>query len=498
MREIPGSILNLLLALTSGLLLAIIHPNVNAVWLAPFALAPLLIALSREWRPRRRFFLGYAAGAVYWGVMCYWIHYVVSVNGGLGNAAGTLVFLLFCLMPSFNMAFFGLLAGIVIHKRYAVPAVAALWVAAERIPTPFGFMWLKLGDAATGMGIPMRLAPFTGVYGISFVFAMMSTALALILLRRNRIELSWLASLVILYFLPALPVSNPSNESAVVVQPNLAEERTWTRAEVDAMEDRLVYLSLQSALSPGQPKARLILWPEAPAPIYYYDDPHLKAQLETLARVTQTNLIIGTVGRTGKGDPLNSGLMLSPSGEPIGRYDKVFLVPFGEYVPKPFGFANKITNEIGDFVPGDLVRALPGGVGLFICYESAFPHLIRRFAANGASVFVNLSNDGYFGHSAAREQHLRLVRMRAAENRRWIIRSTNDGITAAVDPAGQVTERLQPYIQTTGRLNYSDVRETTWYTRHGDWFAWCCAGFAALALFASQIPEYKGGALRAG
>ncbi len=481
--------LNLLLALLSGALLAAIHPRWNLVWLAPFALTPLLIALSREYRPKYRFLLGYAAGAVFWGSMCYWIQFVMAVHGGLGNVGGWGVFLLFCLTPSLNMAFFGLLAAVVVHKWYAAPAIAALWVAAERIPTPFGFMWAKLGDAGIDMSVPMRLAPFTGVYGLSFVFALMSVGLAAVLLRRSRRELAWLLVLPALYVLPGLPEPQRPTESATALQPNLPEEKEWQEQEVLEMQQRLEYLSLQSALAPGELAPQVILWPEVPAPLYYYDDPRFRESITNLARITHTSVLFGTVARTGKGDPLNSAVMITPNGNLSGRYDKLLLVPFGEYVPAPFGFASKISGEIGNFQPGEKLTTFTvkgHSLGAFICYESAFPHLVRRFQTE---LLVNLSNDGYFGHSAAREQHLGLVRMRAAENGRWIVRATNDGISAVIDPAGRVTQSFTPYVQAVGRLNYSYVKDLTFYTRYGDWFAWICVAFGAVALFTSQLPN---------
>ena len=159
--------------------------------------------------------------------------------------------------------------------------------------------------------------------------------------------------------------------------------------------------------------------------------------------------------------------MLDPSGKIVDRYDKINLVPFGEYIPPMFGWVNRITQEIGDFVPGTRIVVFPldgHKLGAFICYESAFPDLVRQFDQGRREVLVNLSNDGYFGHSAAREQHLELVRMRAAENRRWILRATNDGITAAIDPAGRVSSnacrlsrrppRLLPYDYETPQTPY--------------------------------------------
>src|SRR5262249_21902774 len=147
----------------------------------------------------------------------------------------------------------------------------------------------------------------------------------------------------------------------------------------------------------------------------------------------------------------NSAVLLSPEGKALTRYDKIKLVPFGEFVPWPLGaLAKHISTETGDFESGTRVVVSPVGahkIGTFICYESVFPHLVRQFAANGAEVLFNISNDGWFGKSAAREQPLRIVRMRAAENRRWILRSTNDGITAAVDPAGRLRMSLPSYVR---------------------------------------------------
>src|SRR5262249_38130949 len=176
----------------------------------------------------------------------------------------------------------------------------------------------------------------------------------------------------------------------------------------------------------------------------------------------------------------------------VDRYDKIHLVPFGEYVPAPFRFFNKITKEVGDFAPGARVVTAPLGdrrIGSFICYESAFPSLVRQFVRNGAEALFNLSNDGYFGRSvSAREQHLLVVRMRAAENRRWIVRATNDGITASVDPAGRVVQRVPEFVEKAEGLRYSYRKEQTFYTRRGDWFGWSCVvvGLAAVAVAARR------------
>jgi len=170
----------------------------------------------------------------------------------------------------------------------------------------------------------------------------------------------------------------------------------------------------------------------------------------------------------------------------------VNLVPFGEFVPWPFGFANKISTEVGDFAAGRQVVVSSAGshkIGTFICYESVFPNFVRQFARGGAEALFNISNDGWFGNSAARQQHLTIVRMRAAENRRWILRSTNDGITGAIDPAGRVRGTLPLYTQATSYTGFSYISEQTFYTKHGDWFAVVCAVLALGCLVAPWAKQ---------
>jgi apolipoprotein N-acyltransferase len=160
------------------------------------------------------------------------------------------------------------------------------------------------------------------------------------------------------------------------------------------------------------------------------------------------------------------------------------------------GFANKISTELGDFVPGQRVVVSPVGdhkIGAFICYESVLPNFVRQFAAGGAEVLVNISNDGWFGKSAARYQHLEMVRMRAAENRRWILRSTNDGITATIDSAGRLRGTLPLYVEATSYTGFTYISERTPYTRYGNWFVAVCALLAAMGLLAERIAVSRAG-----
>jgi apolipoprotein N-acyltransferase len=465
----------------SGLLLWLVFPRAGFTWLAPFALIPLLAAAEREPSFWRRFAIGEAAGILYWFGICNWIQFVLAHHGGMGELGGWGTFALFCLAKALHMAVFTGFAGFLSRRWWSVPMLAALWAGLERTHGEFGFAWLMLGNAASDMEVPLRLAPFTGVYGISFLFVLMSAAIAGVALRRPRRELLWLVPLPMLYLLPAMPAPEAGRERVLVEQPNFDVEG----GSLDYNPIAVQTLSTALGTRPGE--LDLIVWPEAPAPLYFYTDQRFREDAMSIARRTGVPFLFGTVAFTATGGPLNSATLLSAEGEEVSRYDKMYLVPFGEFVPPLFGFVNRITDEVSDFVPGDHLVVSPIGshkLGTFICYESAFPELARRFVAGGAEVLVNISNDGYFGGLDARQQHLLLARMRAAENRRWLIRATNDGITAAIDPAGRVTDTFPEFQRRAGKLGFSFEKETTFYSRTGDWFAWgaLAVGLAATGL----------------
>jgi apolipoprotein N-acyltransferase len=222
-----------------------------------------------------------------------------------------------------------------------------------------------------------------------------------------------------------------------------------------------------------------VIWPESPAP-FYENDQRFRQTLNKIARDAHAFVIAGEVGLPPSGDDrriYNSAVVITPQGDALARYDKVHLVPFGEYVPFKdlFSFAHKLTREVSDFAPGYEHMTLPVHsykLGIFICYESVFPNEVREFAAAGAGVLANISNDGWFGETGAPEQHLRMARMRAIENDRWVLRATNTGISASIDPFGRVVARLPRNIRAAVDLPYGVVVGTTFYTRHGDWFAW--------------------------
>ena len=506
MKRLPESLVNFSLALASAALLVLTFPNIlgdtGYPWLAPVALTPLLIALAREPRPLWRFLLGEIAGIVYWFAICYWIQFVLEVHGGMGRWGGWGTFALFCVAKAIHLAVFSLFAGVLIDAPFGIPAIAALWTGIERTHPHFGFAWLTLGNAGIDMPLLLRVAPWVGVYGLSFLFALIAAVVAAIILKHNRRLLYWLAAVpASLLLFPDLPTAQTGDQTALLLQPKAPEDEDYTAETATLFKQRLINQTIEA--DRGSP-VQLILWPEVPGPIYYYADPAFRDQATNLARLSHAYFLFGTVAETKTGAPLNSAIMLKPDGEFVDRYDKINLVPFGEFIPPLFGWVNRITHEAGDFVPGDRIVVFPMGqhaAGAFICYEAVFPHQVREFAKQGAQVLVNLSNDGYFGHSAAREQHLQIVRMRAVENRRWILRATNDGISAVIDSAGRVQQRLPLYQATTARAAYRYEEEKTFYTDYGDWFAWACLLAAAIVLFRSQWPHYTppvAGATRAG
>lgn len=470
-------ILNWILAFISSALLVLLFPRFSFVWLAPVALTPLLIACAREKRWQWRFALGYGAGIAYWFGLCYWIQWTLAHHAGVSPFVSWLLFLLFCLAKAIQMGVFAALAGMLMRSLLAVPGIAALWVALEWTHSYTGFEWLNLGNAGSDMSIPLRLAAITGVWGLSFAFALMSAAVACVVLRKPRIQLFWLLLLPALVFLPEVPKAERGNAAAILVQPNIDDDTEWTPELVGRTEQQLMILSMSPVLNRGH-DVNLIVWPEMPAP-FEDTDVSFTRRVAEVAKATDAPVLTGVIARAPDGAPLNSALLMGTDGKIVSRYDKVNLVPFGEFVPWPFGMlTNKVSTEAGDFEAGKRVvvsRIDSHTIGTFICYESVFPGYIRRFAASGAEAMFNLSNDSWFGKSAARYQHLQIVRMRAAENSRWILRATDNGITAVIDPAGRVVRTTQEYTELAARFQYRYRQDLTFYTRYGDWFVALCA-----------------------
>jgi apolipoprotein N-acyltransferase len=253
-------------------------------------------------------------------------------------------------------------------------------------------------------------------------------------------------------------------------------------------------LSLRPSSNGAKPD--LLLWPEAPAP-FSFQDPHFVPYISRLAMEFGNPILVGVIdwkanpqGSNGTSRvsavPYNSAAMLNEKGQRTFLYDKIHLVPFGEYEPFPFihQVVTSVSEEVGGFHKGKdrSVGAFSNGskFSVFICYEAIYPGEIRSFADHGAQLLINISNDGWFGTSAAAEQHLRMARVRAVENRRWLLRDTNSGITASIDPYGNVTRVMQRDQRDSADLPYDFRTDETIYTRFNDWFAWMCVFVSAI------------------
>lgn len=504
------------LAILSAALQVVIFPLTNFYVLSWIAVAPLLVALLRARQlatlqlqgtaklepalPWQGFALGYLSGILWYGGNCYWVYNTMKQYGGISAAGAAGLLILFCLYLGLYHGAFGLITCLLAKKslRPALVFSPFVWVAVELARTRIsGFPWDLLGITQVD-NIPLaRIARFTGVYGISFEIMIVNTAFAaaLLLHRKRRASLLIAASgaALVLQIARWTPIpAIPTDRSAILVQENvpILENSDWTRQYYEATFSDLTNLSLHPPGAQGH--ADLIVWPESPAP-FYSNDPGFRNGLARIATTTQSWVVAGGIGISGRDrsqEVFNSAVLLDPNGEFVARYDKVHLVPFGEYLPFPslLSFAGGLTKEVGTFTPGASRTPLKAGqakLGIFICYESIFPDEVRRFAKSGAQVFVNISNDGWYGDSGAYAQHLKQARMRAIENDRWLLRATNTGVTAAIDPYGRVAQQAPRKLRTALVASYSLIDGTTFYTRHGDWLAYGCAIISAGAILFS-------------
>ncbi len=486
------------------------------VWIACF---PLVAVLVNEKRLRRAFLLGYVCGAAFFAGSCYWFTTVMESYGHLVPALAVLVFILFIVVDSVFFGAFGLAVGWVARRSLmrALAASPLLWVAMELARTYLitGFPWDLLGYAVQASGL-RQIASVTAVYGLSFLAVATSALLAWVLLAKRRVRAglllaAWIIALLLVQWRFTPPPEEMGKELAFLLQPNVPLEDSALEAWVPWRDPsnlaKLVQLSVSTVqevrtrvpsttaeIETGHPP--LLIWAENPAPFFFTRDPVFRDAMENMARQTHAIVITNTVvPLDAQGNSItNTAITLSPDGREVARYDKIHLVPFGEYVPwwaLP-GLVHKITSEVGNFAPGStysVADSPAGGIGVFICYEAIIPQLARRLVARGAGVLVNISNDAWYGTSAAAYQHLEMARLRAIENHRYLLRATNDGLTAVIDPYGRILEQIPRYQRRVMVAHFDFEERQTFYSVHGDVFAWLCA----LAAAAMLIPWPKPG-----
>jgi apolipoprotein N-acyltransferase len=469
----------------------------------------LLIVLFGA-RPKVAFVCGFLH-SMFFVITCVpWIATVLAVHGGISKAGGWGILLLIG-------AVFGILTGAFAWSvnRLARQSILLacigtpfLWVTFEFVRTrmpEISFPWGLLGYPASANLALLQLTTITGIYGLSFLVASVNALLAWCdaststpAARRLAMLGTTIALILIAMFAGPRLVPQPhANHYARAVQVNFPEvveyPEQWFASHATDLNE-IENLSL----TPDARQPDLLIWPEAPAP-FSFEDPQFAKIASSLAIRFHHPFLAGSIEWRQLPDgsnpqrrhilvPYNSAVLVDPQGQDVFTYDKIHLGPFGEYEPFPLihRVVQSVSSEVGGFQKGTkyAVAHLPGGTSLaaFICYEAIYPGEIRNFAAEGAQLFINISNDGWFGHSAAAEQHLRIARVRAVENRRWLLRVTNNGITVSVDPYGRIFSPLPTDVRASTDLPYDFRTDETLYTRFGDWFAWLCVIISAILL----------------
>jgi len=498
---------------------------------------------------RHAFFVSYFCGVLWYVGNCYWIRDTMMRYGDMPPLAPELLTLGFSLVLGLYFGIFGL--GLVLVRRatgsvrIALGVAPFLWtgldLAAARITS---VPWDQLGYSQIDNTLVNRLAPLTGVYGITFVLVAVNALLAgaLLVERESKGRLvhdsksglargskdhlargpknwftgswAWAACGAILLTsgFAGIFVSAPEPDTtatAVLIQPNLDvgagnnwQGPVWDRHIAEfarlAGEQCKTYIAgipqtgapMGDIVCPPYPThPDLVVWPESPAP-FIENDVTFKQAIQSIAIATQAPLVVGGIGtdfsqQDNAWRDYNSAFVVEADGKMVGRYDKIHLVPFGEYIPfqNLLTFAHKLTGRVSSFTRGRehtvfQLDTQSGGrhrYGVFICYEAVFADEVRELARNGAEVLVNISDDGWYGDTSAPWQHLNMARMRAVENRRWLLRDTNTGVTAAIDPYGRVRQSIPRHQVDALPAEFAFRDGITFYTEHGDVFAWLCA-----------------------
>jgi apolipoprotein N-acyltransferase len=490
-----------LLALLSGVMLALSFPKPGIAPLAWLAFVPLLIAAAGM-APRLGFKLGFLAGFTAYAGLFYWVNIVMVTYGKLHwSVSGTLYLTL--------AAYLALYPGLVLWlmrrgEVRGIPALCSfpvLWVGCELIRSHLltGFPWASLGYTQYRTLPLIQISDLTGVYGVSFLVAFANVVYYRIWVWLRQKEAPYpVAGLVTLLVLLAATLGygftalNRGEKGGVqrvlLVQGNIPQDVKWNPAFQESTVATYERLSRKGCQSAGT----LVVWPESALPFYLQGEPAYAARVKSLAAELKSCLVTGSPAfekERGVVRNLNSAFLISPTGALLGRSDKLHLVPFGEYVPLAalFPFVEKLVAGIGDFSPGKSALPLetPGGkVGVLVCFEVIFPEIARAYVQAGAGVLVNITNDAWFGNSSAPYQHLAMTVFRAVENRVPLVRAANTGISSVIDSKGHIRGMTPLFEEATLSAEVRRGAGGSFYSRHGDLFALVCLGLGALlALF---------------
>ena len=503
--------------IASGILYAVSFPRIDFSPVAWIALVPLLIVIQKE-SPKRAFYMGWLAGGVAFLGLLYWTTITMTKYGGLPWPATVPLLLLLVAYMGLYMAGFCALV-VWIRSKIIFPnilLIPVIWTTFEwfRAHALTGFPWVLLGYSQY-QNLPMiQIADLTGVYGVSFLVALVNAAIVESLgivdrtqRRRAFTAVLFTATCVILTWgyghwqLNRLAHLTGRSVNIGIVQANIPQHVKWDPAFRQETFDR--YTQLTQRVSEEGPD--LIVWPEAAMPFIFEDDLFFKQEVLKLVRRERIPLLFGSPARTksenSEASLTNSAYLVDASGKTVARYDKIHLVPFGEYVPLSslLFFVDKMVEGIGNFTAGNryTVMTLPSmnrekiRMGVVICFEVIFPDLVRRFVREGADFMITITNDAWFGRSSAPYQHFSMVVFRSIENRVPFIRAANTGISGFIDAGGQILKSTDLFTvaAVANRVGLSGQR--TFYTRAGDIFTFICVIISfALILFSIRLSKH--------
>jgi apolipoprotein N-acyltransferase len=507
-----------LLAAAGGLMLAAAFPNLELAPLAWIGLVPILLA-ARGLGVRGAFAIGWVGGLVFYLGTVYWVAYtIVSYTAVPFPLAVAILVLMTSILALYHGAFVAGLAWFDARRLPTIWLAAPLWVTLEWLRGWFiiGFPWAGLGYSQYRFHDLVQMAEVTGVYGVSAVLVLFNVVATAVVAEQGQRARRLVPALVVTSALVAgLPLVGRLRAAAVaarapagsltvaLVQGNVAQDHKWDPAYQNETTTRYRDLTLAAA---GEHPA-LVVWPETATPFFFQEIGPYRDDVLALAGDANAYLLFGSPAyrpaSRGGFEELNRAYLVSAAGREVESYDKIQLVPFGEYVPfrRVLFFVDQIVHAIGTVVPGvtPTVFQMPGArFGVLICYEGIFPALTRRFVADGADFLVNVTNDAWYGRTSAPRQHLAHATFRAVENRVPLVRAANTGISAVIDPDGSIRWEgpLFEALWRVERIAWPGVH--TFYTAWGDVFAYACV-LASLAAFGSGAWRARGdGADRSG
>ena len=428
------------------------------------------------------------AQGIAWLIMVPWVIRVMSHYGGLPYLAGVLIFIAMALILGLYGGLFALLIWRL--RLRTLPAwllVPLAWAAVEYLRTYFltGFPWNLIATSIIDYAPLIQIDRFAGPYFTGALILLPSAVAAWVITTRARgmpAGLAAGATLIVLFvwwatgLVASKLVVRPTGTEpriAALLQPNISQEMRWDSENLLLIFQRMMEMS-EKAVAGG---AEIVIWPESTVPLSYSSTDFYREAIESFSARHGVDVILGSVAEA-PDDPtrLWNAAFLVSGGKTIGHYDKIRLVPFGEYVPlrKMLFFAEKLVRAVGEFQFGTNDRPLQGkfSYGPAICYEVVFPQITRTQVRNGADVLVTITNDAWYDGTAAPRQHLDQARLRAIEDGRWLLRAATTGISAVVDPSGRIIEELPMGREGIIFANFHPKTTVTPYVRFGDWFAW--------------------------